>query len=162
MLHFKPALWAQQVYGPHYVHALLILPCPSPMQFIMVSLPCILPSNFVYASPFMMRFLCKRDVGSSAPSWTSSKTSYSLVSLLEIKKLEIEFLETFLYCTIAHCVGGGKPKLIGTKIALRDNDMLLFGVIGGLWPNMTLMFSCHTFLPCMFSLLLFPSFIKCS
>ncbi len=53
------------------------------------------------------------------------------MSLLEIKKLEIEFLETLLYFTIGLCVGGGKPKLIGAKIAIHDNDMLLFGVIGG-------------------------------
>ncbi len=68
--------------------------------------------------PFMMRFLCKRDVGSSALSWTSSKTSYSLVSLLEINNLEIEFLETLLYFTIGLCVGGGKPKLTCTKIVV--------------------------------------------
>jgi hypothetical protein len=68
--------------------------------------------------PFMMRFLCKRDVGSSASSWTSSKTSYSLVSLLEINNLEIEFLEILLYFTIGLCVGGGKPKLTSTKLQL--------------------------------------------
>jgi hypothetical protein len=54
------------------------------------------------------------------------------MSLLEINNLEIEFLETLLYFTIGLCVGGGKPKLTCTKIAISDNGMFLFGVIGSL------------------------------